>query len=665
LCLCTSGAKKFASEEGFVNNLSMDQNMKMNKTNPHGAKWDKNRKNFPRKQMVRQNWQSLNGAWDFCFDDQEKWNRPQEIPQWTHEIKVPFAPESKLSGVEDTGFHPQVWYQKKFQFSKKADKRTLLHFGAVDYEAHVWINGSYLGCHTGGHTPFSFDVTAHLQDGEQIIHVCAKDDPQDLAKPRGKQDWQLEPHMIWYPRTTGIWQSVWLEEVSLTYIDRLRWTPLLERWEIGCEAFVAGTVQEGIRMRVRLSVDGKILADDTYQVIHKEVHRRIALSDPGIDDFRNELLWSPEKPTLIDAEIELIDQNYQVIDSVQSYTALRSASIQRGRFLLNGRPYYLRMVLNQGYWKESLMTAPQEDSLQKDVELMKLSGFNGVRMHQKIEDPDFLYWCDRLGLLVWGEMPSAYRFTHESVERLMKEWTEVIDRDSNHPSIVVWVPFNESWGVPDLAQKEAHRSCVQAMYYLTKTLDSTRPVIGNDGWESTATDILGIHDYDDQPARLIHKYNTSSNLNDVLSRKWPGGRVLTVEGYPHMGQPIMLTEFGGIACQPTNEKEKKNWGYSVCTNGDELQKRYEKLLAAVNEIEIFGGFCYTQFTDTFQEANGLFTMDRKPKFSLIPMARATRHNDQTRGELTSSPAPLPLPTNESGTEGEFERPFSPAEEINQ
>lgn len=616
-----------------------------------GANWDRDRKNFPRKQMVRKSWQSLNGTWDFCFDDQELWNRPQDILKWTHEIQVPFAPESKASGIENTGFHPQVWYRKSFQLVKKENKRIILHFGAVDYEAHVWVNDSYLGSHVGGHTPFSFDITDYLlAEGEQVVHLCAKDDPHDLGKPRGKQDWQLDSHMIWYPRTTGIWQTVWLEQVSMTYIDRVRWTPLLERWEIGCEAFVAGTVSPGIRLRVRLSANGKTLADDTYQVIQKEVHRRIALSDPGIDDFRNELLWSPEKPNLIDAEIELIDKDGQVIDSVSSYTALRSVNIHRGRFLLNGRPYYLRMVLNQGYWRDSLMTAPTVDSLRSDVELIKLAGFNGVRMHQKIEDPDFLYWCDRLGLLAWGEMPSAYRFTHESVERIMKEWVEAIDRDSNHPSVVVWVPFNESWGVPDIAQKEAHRSCVQALYHLTKTLDPTRPVIGNDGWESTATDILGIHDYDDQPKRLIHKYNNTSNLDDVLNRRWPGGRVLTVEGYPHMGQPIMLTEFGGIACLSDLRNERKDWGYSVCINGAEFQKRYTELLNAVNEIEIFGGFCYTQFTDTFQEANGLFTMDRKPKFSLTPMARATRHNDQTRGELTSSPMPPPLPQQDDGTE---------------
>jgi hypothetical protein len=615
-----------------------------------GVEWEKAGADFPRKQMKRDRWMSLNGLWSFAFDNDESWDQPHEVEGWDLNIQVPFAPESKMSGIGNTGFHSRCWYKRQFSVAKK-QKRYLLHFGAVDYEARVWLNGNYIGCHSGGHASFFFDVTDALVDGEQLLIVRADDDPHDLAKPRGKQDWQLEPHLIWYPRTTGIWQTVWIEEVPLVYIDRLRWTPLLEHWEIGCEAFISGSHSEGMRLRVRLTAGGKLLVDDTYQVIHKEVHRRIALSDPGIDDFRNELLWSPEKPTLIDAVVELMDGN-TVIDRIQSYTALRSVSVQRGRFLLNGRPYYLRMVLDQGYWPESLMTAPSAEALKKDVELIKSAGFNGVRMHQKIEDPDFLYWTDTLGLLVWEEMPSAYRFTHESVPRLMKEWTEVIDRDCNHPSVVVWVPFNESWGVPDLAEKVAHQDCVQAMYHLTRTLDPTRPVIGNDGWESTATDILGIHDYDDQPERLFHKYGTEANVNDALSRRFPGGRVLTVEGYPHAGQPIMLTEFGGIACIANGERPT-TWGYSICESSDDLQKRYEKLLDVVNRIDIFSGFCYTQFTDTFQEANGLFTMDRQPKFSLTAMARASRHNGQTRGELTSSPMPPPLPVlNEiSPTEG--------------
>ncbi len=608
------------------------------------------RKYYPRKQMQRDQWQSLNGEWLFAFDDSRSMREPEDVLHWPLKIQVPFAPESPASGIGDTGFHSRCWYKKEFNFNKqkngRGSKRVLLHFGAVDYYGRVWLNGHYLGSHEGGHTPFTFDITSSLNaNGEQVLIVRADDDPFDLTKPRGKQDWQREPHSIWYPRTTGIWQTVWLEEVHETHIETLSMSPLLERWEVGCEAFIQGPCEKGLILNLRLSCEGQILANDRYEVIHSEVHRRVALSDPGIDDFRNELLWSPEKPTLIDVELELWCHG-ELIDRVQSYTALRSVSIHRNRFLLNGRPYYMRLVLDQGYWPESHMTPPSSEALIKDIELIKAAGFNGVRKHQKVEDPDFFYWADRLGLIVWSEMPSAYRFTHGSVERLMKEWIEVIDRDINHPCIVVWVPFNESWGVPDLAEKIAHQHCVQTMYHLTKTLDPTRPCIGNDGWESTATDILGIHDYDDQPDRITKKYGTGGNIAEILNKNWPGGRMLTVDGYSHASQPVMLSEFGGIAMVPGAEDEGKTWGYSVSRSPVDLRRRYEDLLMAIHRIELFSGFCYTQFTDTFQEANGLFTADRKPKFSLNAMNRATRGNGYSRGELSTLPQPPPLPEEE-------------------
>ena len=535
-----------------------------------------------------------------------------------------------MSGIHDTGFHRLCWYQRDFEIDTKDDERVMIHFGAVDYSCRVWVNDQFVGTHEGGHTPFQFEITQSLRSGKkQILTVCVEDDPFDLAKPRGKQDWQLNPHSIWYPRTTGIWQTVWLEKVPSSYIDRIRWTPHLERWEIGCEVFVGGTRCDGLQLRVRLSANGQTLVNDTYEVISNEVHRRIALSDPGIDDFRNELLWSPEKPTLIQAEIQLFSGD-KLIDSIDSYTALRSAAIQKDRFMLNGRPYYLRLVLDQGYWRESLMTPPDADAFRRDIELTKRMGFNGVRKHQKIEDPQFLYWADVMGLLVWEEMPSAYRFTHEAVERITREWTEAIDRDYNHPCVVVWVPFNESWGVPDLAEKPAHQNCVQALYHLTKTLDQTRPVIGNDGWESTATDIIGIHDYDNNPQRLLKRYNPEAEISDILGRRWPAGRMLTLEGYPHKGQPVMITEFGGIAfvTKPIGQDDKfaqsAAWGYALGRSKQDLQNRYRELLEAVNRIELFSGFCYTQLTDTFQEMNGLLDENRNPKFSIEEIASATR-----------------------------------------
>ena len=578
----------------------------------------------PRPQLQRSPWQSLNGLWKFAFDDEGKCVQPSDLKEWTHLIEVPFAPESSKSGIDDRNFHLNCWYEREFA-TPEGDGRLLLHFGAVDYRARVWVNGQYIAEHEGGHTSFSLDITHVLNDsGTTKVTVWAQDDPLDLAKPRGKQDWQLKPHSIWYPRTSGIWQTVWIERVGKTYLGHLCWNSDFERWEVGFEAALAGDVPvSGVQIKMKLSVGSTVLANDTYEVLNGEINRRIALSDPGIDDFRNELLWSPEKPTLIDAKIQLWS-NDQLLDEVKSYTAIRTVSVQRDRFMLNGRPYYLRLVLDQGYWPDTLMTPPSDEALRRDVELIKAMGFNGVRKHQKIEDPRFLYWADVLGLLVWEEMPSAYRFTPKAVERMTREWTEVIKRDSSHPCIVAWVPFNESWGVPNLVETAAHRNYVLAMYHLTKTLDPTRPVISNDGWESTDTDILAIHDYDTKPQQLLRRYGPEVKLSDMLNHKRPGGRILTLDNYPHQGQPVMLTEFGGIAYAPEHEPNTDQaWGYERCWSISELEMKYAALLETINNIELFSGFCYTQFTDTFQEANGLLYSDRTPKFPLEAIRAAT------------------------------------------
>lgn len=578
---------------------------------------------YPRPQMSRASWISLNGLWRFIFDEQLKYAHPKDIQNWTHQIKVPFAPESQASGIGDTGFHRACWYEREFEINKE-DYRVILHFGAVDYLAKVWVNDIFVIEHEGGHTPFSVDITTALrEDGPQKVTVWAEDDPHDLEKPRGKQDWLREPHSIWYPRTTGIWQTVWLERVPQMYIASIRWTPHVQRWEIGFEAFIGGKLKNSTRIALYLHRGDQVLVHDIYEVINGEVHRRIALSDPGIDDYRNDLLWSPERPTLITANIKLWCGE-KLIDEVSSYTALRSAHVQRDRFMLNGRPYPLRMVLDQGYWPDSLMTAPNDQALCNDVRLAKAMGFNGVRKHQKIEDPRYLYWADHLGLLVWEEMPSAYRFSTRSISRLTAEWTEVIKRDYSHPCIIMWVPFNESWGVPDLPEALTQRDAVQAFYHLTKTLDPTRPVIGNDGWESTATDVIGIHDYDCNPNTLRERYGPFVKPDELFDRRRPGGRILTLDGYPHRGQPIILSEFGGIAFSQREPSGKKSWGYIKINNRDEFKERYTQLLNVVRTTAMFSGFCYTQFTDTFQEANGLLYADRTPKLSIKNIVRATR-----------------------------------------
>lgn len=575
---------------------------------------------YPRPQLERPEWTNLNGPWDFALDSDARYVEPADV-QWTSTILVPFAPETPASGIGNTGFYRAVWYRRTFDAPPlTSKKRLLLHFGAVDYFAQVWVNGELVVEHEGGYTPFCADVTTALNDGgPQTVVVRALDDPAELAKPRGKQDWQLEPHSIWYPRTTGIWQTVWMERVPNTYIGSIRYTPAMERWEIGFEAHLAGESREGLRMTVKLNFRDQLIADDTYTVVAGEVHRRIALSDPGIDDYRNELLWTPSSPNLVHVELKLWSGRGELIDQARSYTALRSIGVQGDRFVLNGRPYPLHMVLDQGYWPDTGLTAPDDDALRRDVELAKDMGFNGVRKHQKIETPRYLYWADALGLLVWEEMPSAYRYTRQSIDRLTREWVKVIERDYSHPCIIAWVPFNESWGVPDLPDSPAQRHYVQALYHLTKTLDPTRPVIGNDGWESVATDIIGIHDYDGDPERIARKYGTDEILPRLFKRERPGGRLLLLTEEAHTGQPIMLTEFGGIAFSPNPDT---TWGYSRSESVEDYAAQVMELISVVRSLSALAGFCYTQFTDTYQEANGLLYADRTPKIPLEDIALA-------------------------------------------
>ena len=583
---------------------------------------DASGRGYPRPQLRRNTWISLNGEWEFALDRIGQWERPAEV-RWTDRIRVPFSPETPASGIGDAGFYSTCWYRTRVALREfPAGHRLVLRFEAVDYCATVWVNGIAVGRHQGGYTPFAFDISGcvdPVREWELIVRV--DDDPQDLAKPRGKQDWQLDPHSIWYPRTTGIWQTVWLEMVPTTALQWVGYTANLARWEIGVAATVEGELPDRCRLAATLTSQGALLAADTYTVVAGEVHRRIALSDPGIDDSRNALLWSPDSPNLIDVQLDLWGERGELLDHAVSYTALRTVGVQGDRFLLNNRPYHLRLVLDQGYWESSGLTAPDDAALRRDVVLAKQMGFNGVRKHQKIEEQRYLYWSDRLGLAVWEEMPSAYRFTRDSVERLTREWTNVIARDYSHPCIVAWVPINESWGVPNLPDNPTERHFVQALYHLTRTLDATRPVIGNDGWESVATDIVGIHDYDDRPDRIAKRYHADQLWPRLSQRERPGGRLLVLNGAQHHDQVLMLTEFGGIAF---SRGDRRTWGYSRCSTPEELLRRYRELLGVVRELGVLSGFCYTQFADTYQEGNGLLFADRTPKIPVEEIAAATR-----------------------------------------
>ncbi|HEY6738357.1 MAG TPA: sugar-binding domain-containing protein [Actinopolymorphaceae bacterium] len=568
----------------------------------------------PRPHFRRARWTSLDGRWSFAFDDAdrgltEKWFA-DNVDAIDGTIVVPYPPESKLSEVADTAFHPILWYVRRFVApSRTGDERLLLHFGAVDYHATVWVNGLLAGEHIGGHTPFTLDVTGLLRSDldEQVVVVRAEDRPTDVEQPRGKQTSSPEPHGVFYDRTSGIWQPVWLEVVPRTHLVDIAWNTDPESGTVELEASFDRPLDSAV-LEVRLLHDGEVTAEQSTRVTGATAHVPVAI--PALLRGRGaHLLWSPESPTLIDAEIEL--RSDDDVDRVASYVGLRSVGYRDGLFLLNGRPYYLRMALEQGFWPESHLAAPSGAALRREVELTKELGFNGVRVHQKVEDPRFLYWCDRLGLLVWGEMANAFAFSVRAVERFTAEWVDVVRRDRSHPSIVAWVPLNESWGVPRIATSERQRNFATSLYHLTKALDPTRLVISNDGWEHTTSDIWGVHDYSPSGDSIRRRYGTPEALDRTLFGAGPGRRKVMLTATERDGQPVVLTEFGGLSYTPA--AGDKWFGYGTVESPEELRAGLEDLVGAILDLPDVAGFCYTQLTDTQQERNGLLTEDRAPK----------------------------------------------------
>jgi beta-galactosidase/beta-glucuronidase len=568
----------------------------------------------PRPQLARRRWTDLAGTWDFAYDDagvgiDDGW--PDRADVFDRRIRVPYPPESPASGIGDPGFHPVVWYRRTFPAQRRPGERLLLHFGAVDYRASVWVNGRHAVDHEGGHTPFSADVTPLLTGGgEQVVTVRAEDLPGDLTQPRGKQDWQERPHSVWYERTTGIWQPVWLEPVPNTHIEFLRWVPDLDRGVLRVRVRVGGAVPPGLRLAVRLTLRGNVLADDVYPATADVVQRDIPLDGARIHHERRAYLWSPDYPNLADARLSLLLDD-EVVDEVGSYCGLRTVGASDRHFVLNGRGYPLRMVLAQNYWPSSHLAAPDGAALRREVELVKELGFNAVRIHQKVEDPRFLGWCDRLGVLAWGEMPSALDFGPRTIRRIMSEWLEVLERDVSSPALVAWVPFNESWGVPNLENDPAQRHAVQALYHLTKAMDPTRPVVGNDGWENFVSDMIGVHDYSPSGQVLGERYGSYEAFQRTMEQVRPFYRRITLPGLVDGGQPLIVSEFGGTTYDAGREDF---WnGYGAVGSADELLERYRELVTALLSSPVVAGFCYTQLTDTQQETNGLVTEARVPK----------------------------------------------------
>jgi beta-galactosidase/beta-glucuronidase len=586
----------------------------------------------PRPQLTRDRWFDLSGSWQFSYDDSDvgldrcwyhHWDESNGVAERL--ITVPFPPESSASGIGDPGFHRVLWYRRTFTAPQNDHERLLLHFAAVDYAAQVWVNGQLVAQHRGGHTPFSADITDALHDsGDQVLVVRAEDDPHDLEQPRGKQDWQETPHAIWYQRTSGIWKLVWLEPVPATRIEHLRWTPDVENAVLHLDVRLNRVSQYPLRLRLLLTHDGQTLADSSVAVVRGRASIAVRLQQADMTLERNRMLWSPDTPNLFEAEIRLVAaaNESDTVDVVSSYAALRSIAASDNRVLLNGRPYFLRLVLDQCYWTESHLAVPDPDAARREVELVRDLGFNGVRLHQKVADSSFLYWCDRLGLLVWAEMPAAYEFTPRSVERITQEWLEIQRRDYSHPCIIAWVPINESWGVPNVATSASQRSFVTALYHLTKAVDPTRLVVGNDGWEQVITDVITVHDYTGRAEVLRKRYGSAAGLTDTLNGVQPGYHSVLLPGMNSDGYPVMITEFGGISY---DADEGPSWhGYAVARTPEELLDRYRGLVDALLDAPALSGFCYTQFTDTLQEKNGLVTADRKPKADVAALRAITR-----------------------------------------
>ncbi|SET24970.1 glycoside hydrolase family 2 protein [Paenibacillus sp. NFR01] len=568
------------------------------------------KKNYPRPQFVRSEWLDLNGEWDFIFDDagigaKERWMDTFPAAQ---KIIVPFTYETRASGIGEEKFHPLVWYRRTLTLSPEtAEKRTFLHFEGVDYHASCWVNGKFAGEHEGAYARFSFDITDLLhRSGENIITVRVQDS-DSCMQPRGKQRWAGRNHDGFYDQTTGIWKNVWIEHVHATRVDTVKMTPDIDRQMIRFDFRFSGTDgKRDLFLETEISFQGERIRKFSLSVDSPWLTAEIGIMN-GINGPWLQNLWSPGNPNLFDVEFVLYEGERE-IDRVGSYFGMRKISIKEGQILLNNIPLYQRLILDQGYWRETHLTPPSEEALIEDIEAIASMGYNGLRKHMKIEDARFLYWCDVKGMLVWSEMAAAYEYSDEAVERFSKEWLEVVRQQYNHPCIITWVPFNESWGIQNIIHDVRQQQFTVSLYHLTKALDPYRPVITNDGWEHTVSDILTLHDYTGQGEQLYVTYREKDSITGSRGtyNEW---KYAFAEGYSYQGQPIIISEYGGIAF-----KSEQGWGYGDPVEHEEaFLERFGSLTGAIKAIPFITGYCYTQLTDVQHEMNGLLTEDRKPK----------------------------------------------------
>lgn len=580
------------------------------------------RPEYPRPQFERAQWLNLNGEWQFDFDDANaglagKWYESHDFSQ---KITVPFAYQAKLSGIGTNDIHDNVWYRRTFSVPAEwSGKRIRLNFEAVDYRAWVWVNGIPVTFHEGGHVPFSVDITDFLTNGENTLVVRAEDFTWDKGQPRGKQFWERESARIFYTRTTGIWQTVWLEPVSALHIGRVKMTPFVDSSSLEVE-YEIDDISKDYQIEATVSFGGKTITSETFSFDSSipddswSGNLRLGKQKIVIPGPLN--LWSPETPNLYDITFKLTSGG-AVLDEVQSYFGMRSVKLENGKLLLNGQPYYLKMVLDQSYNPEGILTFPDDAYIKRDIELTKAMGFNGARKHQKPEEPRALYWADKMGLIIWGEMANCYIYTETAIQRIASEFQAAVRRDYNHPCIIAWTPMNESWGVPNMTNDPRPIAHLNSMYALTKSIDPYRPVISNDGWEHAKTDLVTIHDYEGKGDILTERYST---LDKTLEYK-PINLPINVEGHPYEGQPIMLTEFGGIGYR---KDEQEGWGYTNADGDEDFIERYKAVIDATYSSPILVGYCYTQLTDVEQEINGLLTYDRTPK---VPLEIIKQIND--------------------------------------
>jgi len=571
------------------------------------------RPEYPRPDFVREDWLSLNGEWEFEFDDGDKGmaERWFDRPALSRRINVPFTFESRLSGIGDTSVHEVVWYRRTFRIPDAyRGRRIQLNFGAVDYAATVWVNGEYVGEHRGGYTPFSFDITESLRALNTV--VIRAEDRLSKEQPRGKQYWEPKSAGCHYTRATGIWQSVWLEPVSVFHFTHVRFYPDVDTSRVKAIVGLSG-LNDTMEIKARFTFNNELQA---------ETRLRPAGDDTAFDTWLNDArLWSVEQPNLYNVMLELCEGG-KVYDRVLAYFGMRKVSIDNGRVLLNNQPCHLRFVLDQGYFPDGIYTAPTDDAFRRDIELTKSLGFNGVRKHQKVEDPRYFYWCDKLGLLVWGEMGNCYCFNDTSMTNLAAEWPRVVRANFNHPSIITWVPFNESWGIEGIQDMDRPQEFVGQIVAFTREIDPTRPVVDNSGWSHVDTDIVDLHEYS-QDAGLVHRILSEiSPTNPVLplnTHKIPS----IASGFRYLGQPVVVSEYGGIAL--ASETRDGAWGYGESAQTiAKLTDRYRDLTESIIGNAFIAGFCYTQLYDIEQEVNGLLTYNRRPKIDVETIAAINR-----------------------------------------